>query len=319
MIKRDGETRRGFVAAIATAAALSTAGCTGGDDEDEEKAADELDEAASLIEENAEALETFSEETDSQSEDDPPTFHNTSFQMNVELARRHVETAREAAPSAYEAERAYYHSVLDFQAEAGDYNSLLTEYFLCLETMLDYIDKDRWDDAAAHHGECVETLEGADEQMGNVRDAYGDIDTSEVDESTRQDYETLGEHLGVRQDELAVMFDFHDGMQYFLEGMTEVQAGLEALESDDLPAAKRAFSRSEGEFRRGEAAFERLESDPDLPPELESDVLDLHCSLEGLHDAAGHFYNAIEAEQDGDAQRREEELQRAEAALTRCD
>lgn len=321
-------TRRAVLATTTSAAIVGIAGCLGAtedpdegdpDEEDTDEAEDELDQAADYIEENGDLLDEFEEATSVTTSEDTPEFDYTTFERNIDRARVHLENAEDAAPETYGDAIKFYHTVLDYQVEIGKCNALIEDYLLCLETMDALIAADRWEDAADQHKDCVETLRDVESQLDASVNALNEIDTIDLSEPEQLGYDATEEDLTVTQAELPALFDFHEGMQSFLEGMTEMLDAMEAFEDEETGAAKRGFSRAEGHFADAESVYEQLETDPELPDDLKPDVIEMHCFMSAFEEAAGHWYNAVEAYENRNESRYNNELDAADAALERCE
>lgn len=310
-------TRRLFLGTLGSVAALGAAGCTG-DTEETETAEAELESALEYIEENGDMLEEFERATAVSTTDEVPPFDYSTYQTNVDHARSHVSAADDAAPEAYGDEIDVYHSIVDYQVKIGATNDDIRDYLLCLETVISLRQADRWEDAADHHGECVDTLRDVESGVETSITYLEAIDTSQLDESAQIEFDATGNKLAVGQEELPPLFDFHDGLQSFLDGMTELLAAHDLFDDEQTTAAKLRYSRAEDEFRDAVATFEQLESDPDLPADLEPDVIEMHCFMAGLRDASSHFHSSVDAWENGNQSRYEDETAAANEAIDRC-
>lgn len=310
-------TRRA-VLATAVAGGAAVAGCLG-TGEDTETAETELDSALELMRENGQMLREYGSATSMALDGETPEFDHSTYETNVERARAHVDAAAAAAPETYAEEVELYREVLDYQVAVGEYNARLEEYLRCLETMESLVSADRWADAADHHGDCVSKLGEVETRLDTALEALEAIDRDALAESTEIQLDAVAGDLADEREQLPALQSFHEGFQSFLDGMTEMVDGMDALDADDAGTAKRAFSRAEGDFADATDTFASLEDDPDLPAGLEPDVVEVHCYLVGLRDAAGHFYDAAEAYERGDRSRYEAELEEAQAALEGCD
>lgn len=299
-------------------AVVGMAGCSG-ITEDTDKAENELDQASDYIEENNDILDEFKEATEVATSGYTPQFDHTEFERNIEQARTHVENAEDAAPETYGGDITYYYAVLEYQAEAGEGNALIEDYLLCLETMDSLIAADRWEDAANQHEDCVEVLNDVELQINATVDALDSIDTSDLSETEQFEYVALKEDFTVSQGELPALFDFHEGMQSFFDGMVEILDALEALEVENTGTAKRAFSRAEGYFSDATSIYEQLETASELPDDLRPDVIEMHCFMSAFESAAGHWYNGVEAYENGNEPRYNAEFDAADAALEQCE
>lgn len=154
-----------------------------------------------------------------------------------------------------------------------------------------------------HNVECVDILEAVDDQLDIAIDTYKEINVSRLDDSGRIQHDAVEADLAVQRDELPVLFDIPDGMDSFFDAGLEWLDAFEEIDSYNEFAAKRAFSWAEGHFADTELTFAQLDKHPDLPEDLEPDVIELHCFASAVRGAIGHTYNTIGAYQNGNESR----------------
>lgn len=316
--RAPSRSRRAVLAATASAAVAGIAGCTGSS-EDTDEAEHELEQAAVYIEENGELLNEFEDQTSVTTDGDKPEFDHTTFERNIDRARTHLENAEDAAPETYGDDITHYHNLLDFQAEIGETNALIEDYLRCLDTMDALITADRWEDAAEQHDDCIEILHETEAQLDTSIDVLDNVDRSDLSESRELEYDATKDDLTIGQSELPALFDFHEGMQSFFAGIIEMIDAIEAFDDDETGAAKRGSSRAEGHFADAKSVYKQLETDPDLPNDLQPDVIEMHCLMSAFEAAAGHWYNAMEAYENRNESRYNDELDAYYAALERCE
>lgn len=310
-------TRRAILSAATTAAIVGIAGCTG-ENEDTDVAEDELNQAADYIERNGVLLDEFEEAVSVSTSETSPNFEYTTFEQNIGQASRHVENAQDAAPDAYGNDIDFFRSVLDYQVEIGEANSLVEDYLNCLDTMDAMISADRWEDATDQHDDCVDTLHNIESQIEASVSALDVIDRSDLSQSLEFEYNATENELALVQSELPPIFDFHDGMQLLLEGTTQMMDSIDDFEDGETGAAKRGLARAEGDFADAESIYDQLEDNPDLSDDLRPDVIEMKCFVSAFEDASGHWYNAIEAYENRNESRYMNELDAVDAALQRC-
>ena len=93
---------------------------------------------------------------------------------------------------------------------------------------------------------------------------------------------------------------------------------FEALEAENLDAARDAFSAAEREFEPLSSRYEALEDDPALPRHMEADVIGLSCIAEAMHEGATLAREGVEAGLDEEWDTFSDRLEEAGEAMDRC-
>ncbi len=101
-------------------------------------------------------------------------------------------------------------------------------------------------------------------------------------------------------------------------GLQRMMDGFEALEAENLDAARDAFGAAEQAFEPLSSRYEALEDDPDLPRHMEADVIELSCIAEAMHEGATLAKEGAEAGLDDDWDTFNDRLEEAGAAMDRC-
>ena len=294
------------------------AGCTG-DSEDTEAAEAELEQAADYIDENATMLEEFDKAVSLSSLESVPRFDHRSFQNNIERARGHVDEAEAAAPETYTDRISYYRDILNYQAEIGKANDLIHQYLECMSTVESMLGAERWDDAANHHPNCVDTLRDVESQLETALERLDKIERQDLSENAQFEHDIRAEDITLAKEELPQLFDFHEGYQLFLDGATAYFAAATSFENEDTAAAKRGFSRAEGRFADAANIYEDLETADNLPDGHRSTVIDMQCYSSAFEESTAHWYNAVEAYENGNESRYNNEIEAARSALDTCE
>ena len=294
------------------------AGCTG-DSEDTEAAKAELEQAADYIEENATMLEDFDKAVSRSSLEPVPQFDHRSYKNNIERARGHVDEAEAAAPDTYADTISYCRNILNYQGEIGKANDLIQQYLECWTTVESMLGAERWEDAANHHADCVDTLRNVESQLETALERLDMIERQDLPENAQLEHDITAENLALAKEELPALFDFHEGYQLFLDGATEYFAAATSFENEDTAAAKRGFSRAEGRFADAANVYEDLETADNLPDGHRSTVIDMQCYSSAFEESTAHWYNAVEAYENGNESRYNNEIEAARSALDTCE
>jgi len=294
------------------------AGCTG-DSEDTEAAKAEIEQASDYIEENATMVEEFDKAVSLSSFKSVPQFDHRSYKNNIERARGHVDEAEAAAPETYTDRISYYRGILNYQAEIGKANNLIQQYLECTATVESMLGAERWEDAANHHADCVDTLRNVESQLETALERLDMIERQDLPENAQLEHDITAENLALAKEELPALFDFHEGYQLFLDGATEYFAAATSFENEDTAAAKRGFSRAEGRFADAADICEELENTDNLPDGLRSNIIDLQCVVSALEESSRHWYNAVEAYENRNESRYDNEVGAAQSARDSCE
>jgi hypothetical protein len=293
------------------------AGCTG-DSEDTEAAEAELEQAADYIEENATMLEEFDKAVSGFSLESVPQFDHRSYKNNIERARGHVDEAEAAAPNTYTDTISYYRDILNYQGEIGKANDLIQQYLECWATVESLAGAERWEDTANHHADCVETLRNIESQLDTALEHLNKIERQDLPENAQLEHDITAEDITLAKEELPPLFDFHEGYQLFLDGATAYFAAATAFENEDTAAAKRGFSRAEGRFADAANIYEDLETADNLPDGHRSTIIDMQCYSSAFEESTAHWYNAVEAYENGNESRYNNEIEAARSAVDSC-
>ena len=293
------------------------AGCTG-DSEDTEAAKAEFEQAADYIEENATMREEFRKAVSLSSLESVPEFDHRSYKNNIERARGHVDEAEAAAPETYTDRISYYRGMLNYQAEIGRANNLIQQYLECMATVESMLSAERWEDAASHHPNCVDTLRDIESQLETTLEHLDTIERQELSENAQFEHDVRAENITIAQDELPPLFDFHEGYQLFLDGATAYFAAATSFENEDTAAAKRGFSRAEGRFADAANIYEDLETADNLPDGFRPNIIDIRCYSSAFEESTRHWYNAVEAYENGNESRYNNEIEAAQSAVDSC-
>jgi hypothetical protein len=294
------------------------AGCTG-DSEDKEAAEAELEQAADYIKQNATMLDEYDKAVSLSSLESVPRFDHRSFKNNIELARGHVDEAEATAPGAYGDTISYYRDTLNYQTEVGKANDLLQQYLECLATVESMLGAERWEDAANHHPDCVDTLRDVESQLETVLELLDTIERQDLPENAQIEYDIRAENIMLAKEEFPPLFDFHEGYQLFLDGATEYFASATSFENEATAAAKRGFSRAEGRFADAANIYEDLDTADNLPDGLRPTIIDMQCYSSAFEESTSHWYNAVEAYENGNKSRYNNEIEAARSALDTCE
>jgi len=65
--------------------------------------------------------------------------------------------------------------------------------------------------------------------------------------------------------------------------------------------------------------LEDLETTDNLPDGLRSTIIDTKCFSSAMEESAGHYYNAVEAYENGNESRYNNEIEAARSALDSCE
>lgn len=302
------ESRRGFVrATVAGAIGASIAGCLGDDGEEE------YEDAIELLEENQETLDSFAEQ-----DDVPDSFDEGQVIRRVERAEEFLDEAEEAGDDELADYVANARAVADYQRNAATYNALWVDLSACFSSVGVLLQSERWTDAATELDDCTETIDELRRTLDDADAARNEIDPDLLDDDGQLVLEDIDATLQREENALDAIEAFADGIDPLLSGLPTMFEGLTAYENEQWQSAETDFSSARDEFTASESTLAQLEDDPDLPPEMQADVIELRCIADSFSRAADHFASSAAAADRGDweeAQRRSEE---GEAALDEC-
>lgn len=108
------------------------------------------------------------------------------------------------------------------------------------------------------------------------------------------------------------------GLDNLANGLQKMMEGFDALEAENLHAARDAFRTAEQEFDPLVDRYSQLEDDPDLPRHMEADIIELSCIAAAWSDAATAAKLGVDAGLDEEWDIFDERLEETVEAMERC-
>ena len=303
---------------------------TGSDDEnsDEDDSAetedDSVDETKALIESAeatlGDAADEFSsalDETDDLTGESSNAIETRPIQALIDEARADLSTAREGATDEQLETIDALEDVADFLSEFVDVFADLGNAMDEFELWSQYIENERWDDAANAAERADAHNQSAIENATVARSSFESIDTTALD-----DFDEIDRvEIEVSLDEIDAHLDVFDalltGSEWMARGMKPSMAGANELDQEQYATAAIEFRTASDRFDRAYYTF--VEAEKDAPADLQSDVIEMTCEMKSLRDMAHYYALGSEAMADGDRAVADENFQKAQNAAEQCE
>lgn len=320
--------RRNYLRTTASIAGTALfAGCTGSDSENSnnaeanttterqteahlEKAGEALDKAGEKISEES---EKFSEVDISNSGID---FKTATINGYLDTASNELDKAEESASDSQlewiEAARSY----IAFARKYTEFGDITAEGFSQINTGFAYFQSERFADAAETLKEAQNTMNEADDTLTLVQDRADQFDTSKLDEFDQVEITSLQTSLSELDELIPILSVLATGMRDIALGMVDFNEAGTQIDNSNYIKAKELFNEAESDFANAHSTFKGEEES--APASVKSSIIELSCYSSALKDASSHLAAVAEAVENGNQERAEEENEKAEQALNRC-
>ena len=291
-------------------------------DETDEFAAD--GETAALIE-SAEAeldaagdeFDTAFEETDDPMDDGSHEVETRPIDAHLDAAADDLSAARADASAEQRETIEALEGVVEFFRDFVAVFSALGDAMDEFERWEQYLEVDRWDDAASAAEQAIDYNDDAIERLTITRSTFDEIDAEAldgIDEVDRVEMEASLEKISGLLEMFDVLFTGSGQMAAAMEPFVD---GIDALEEDRFDAASSAFSASSDGFEEAYRTFD--EGEDDVPASFQSDLIEMTCQMDALEDATEYYALGAEAFGDGEYERGQSYFAEGESAAERCD
>lgn len=315
--------RRQYITAISGSLAL-VAGCSGESDTpadtptattDKVNEQELLNSAYDEIKEAYDVLQSELENFDDV--DGRISFQRDVIDAHLDEARNYLENAKEGNDQEYTRQIEVLENTVDwmdvYTGSFENFANAIDEF----QTGLTYWENERYQDAANSFSTSSELLGDAEEDLILAQNEFEDIDWDVFEDSdniTRLELKLAMEDLS----NYVTDFDYFARTYHYIAlGIDYFIPAADAFDNDQYEKAAEGFKNARDEFTTSNSIIR--EGEGSASDEFIDDFIGLSCLTESFRDAADHFKTASEAAQENNWGRAEEEVNKAQTALDRCD
>lgn len=160
------------------------------------------------------------------------------------------------------------------------------------------------------------TLEDADEQLTVTESRLADIDRAEMEDIDRVSLTKIEDALNELDEMMPAMVALTRGMKHYSRGAMDYDEAREAYDSEQYSTAETEFRDASDDFATASSIFK--EQEDAAPQTMRSYFIELTCQSNAFKEGSQHLANAVEAIQNGNETRANEEADNAEEALNKC-
>ncbi|MHC3438094.1 hypothetical protein ACYJ1Y_08295 [Natrialbaceae archaeon A-gly3] len=289
-----------------------------GDDEAEDDNGDEDEQqAADYIEDARGHLDTAAVLIDDEADDDDDEFEVDNIDDALEDATAALDDAETYATDDQLSEIDKLRDVASWLEALADVIRELEEGFGEFDAAFEYYDVGRYGDAEDRLGNALGYFEDAGTKLVIARNEFESVDHETLDSLGNYDAGDAEDVMDDLEEIVDLMEGFTVGFQDMTRGFDHMFKGIDALEEERWNDMKAEMEAASDELSAAEREFRDLEEGS--PPDMLGDVLGLVCMAEAFGDAADHYANAAEAAQVGDWNTFDWEAQQADEAMERCE
>lgn len=184
------------------------------------------------------------------------------------------------------------------------------------EVALEHYDGDNFDAAVDRLQNAERGFERADGRLGTAEEQFDEIE-AEIDRYDEIDTDAIRDVFNEYRSWAAAMVGMSEGLRDLSRGFERYYRATDDWEQENWLGAELDFDRAHDLFDDSSSTL--LEAEEEVPPEFLDEMSDLTCEAEAMTDATEHFRRSMEAAQDENWDRFEDEVERGEEAAERCD
>ena len=330
--------RREFVKlGLASAVTTSVAGCTGQDPESENDGTRAPDTDQSNqdtpdstvyndhIEKADEAMTNAGDELQAESDKfSSAEFESGSVDVRTATIYDYLSTAEEhlksAEPHATQSQKEYIELAgnwITLARDATEFLDIFAEGYSQANSGFTYIQSERYSDAVNQLETAETTLTDANDQLTLSKNSLSNIDRSKMEDLDAVSYTKVEDGINQLEELMPVIIELTSGMKDLSKGLVDYMDGSEAFDAENYSEAERKFRDAAEDFTVSHSTFK--EQEDTAPDNMKTTFIELTCYSGALRDASDHLANAVEAIQNGNRTRANEEARKAEEATNRCD
>ena len=292
---------------------LSAAGCSGqGSSYDEHISA-----AQESITNAEEKLQTEADKFNSENLDSGGVDIQTAAIYDyLDTAEEELNAAESSANQSQEESIQAAQNWIDVAREITEFLDIFAEGYSQASSGFAYIQSERFSDAVDELITAEETLSSANEQLTITEEAWDEIDRSKVEDIEDISIAEIENSFSQLKEVMSVLTPMVSGMISLSEGLVDYQDGSEAYDAGQYTEAENKFRAASDDFTVAHSTFK--EQEEAAPESMTNSIIELTCYSGAIRDASTHLANAVEATQNGNRNRANEEAEKANEAVDRC-
>lgn len=310
--------RRKYLAnGIALIGSSVVAGCTGSGSDDT-SASDHFEKAKTAIQEaNGEIKSEGEKFSSSDFESGGIDFRSAAILDYLDTAEKHLDAAEANATESQKSKIELARSWIKVARDSTEFFDILADGYSQAYSGFTYFQSERYSDAKEELETAESTLSDADDQLTVAQSNLEKIDRSKIDDLDAVSLTTLEDSFNEMEELLPALKSLTYGMMYMSSGMVDFQEGSKKSDEERYGEAESKFRDAENDFSTAHSNFK--EQEDSAPQSVSSSFIELTCYSKALRDSSNHLVNAMEAIQNGNHNRADEESTKAKEALNRCD